>query len=270
MTKTFSFPYKATTQEIEIPEAGGDGQSVFLLGLPKAGSTLLNRVMRPLCERGGLAPFSLHNEMRGLGVAIQDMPDTVGEIYSATGYAYMGYRGLQSQDQLPAFASGRTVYLVRDPRDMVVSKYFSEAYSHRPPGSVADDKMVKKFEERRQQLQDMDLDDYVLEAGHNTLKAFEATQAELANIEHRVWRYEDIVFDKLDWVQQMLDYLDLKVPAPMVERVVERNDIRPDAEQTDAHVRRVTPGDHRNKLRPKTIEKLNELFAPILERFNYS
>ena len=153
MTKIFSFPYKGTTQSIDLPEKGGDSPSVFLIGLPKAGSTLLNRVMQPLCERGGLAHFSLHNEMRRLGISMRDMPDNIGEIYEPTGYTYIGYRGLQSHDQLPEFASGRTVYLVRDPRDMVVSKYFSEAFSHRPPGSAADDRMVKKFEERRQKLQ---------------------------------------------------------------------------------------------------------------------
>lgn len=270
MTKTFSFSYKGTTQNMDLPDKGGDISSVFLFGLPKAGSTLLNRVMRPLCERGDLAAFSLHNAMRGLGISMQDMPDTVGEIYEATGYVYMGYRGLQPQDKIPSFASGRAVYLVRDPRDMIVSKYFSEAFSHRPPGSTVDDKMIKKFEERRQKLQNMNLDNYVLESGHHTLDAFENTQAELANVEHRVWRYEDVVFDKLNWVNQMLDHLDLNVPKQVVERVVERNDVRPDAEQTDAHVRRVTPGDHRNKLQPETIEKLNEIFAPILTRFNYT
>lgn len=270
MTKTFSFPYKGTTQNIELPEKGSDRPSAFLIGLPKAGSTLLNRVMQPLCKRAGLAPFSLHNEMRRLGIPMQDMPDTVGEIYETTGHVYMGYRGLQPQDKVPSFASGCAVYLVRDPRDMIVSKYFSEAFSHRPPGSAADDQMMKKFEARRQKLQDMNLDNYVLESAHHTREAFENTQAVLENIEHRVWRYEDIVFDKLNWVHQMLNYLDITVPAPMVERVVARNDVRPDAEQTDAHVRRVTPGDHRNKLQPDTIEKLNDIFSPILARYNYS
>ena len=31
------------------------------------------------------------------------------------------------------------------------------------------------------------------------------------------------------------------------------------------HVRHVTPGDHRNKLKPSTIEQLNRIFADVLD-----
>ena len=36
-----------------------------------------------------------------------------------------------------------------------------------------------------------------------------------------------------------------------------------------AFVRRVTPGDHKEKLKPETIARLNEILAPTLELFDY-
>lgn len=47
-------------------------------------------------------------------------------------------------------------------------------------------------------------------------------------------------------------------------------DRRPAQERPDKHVRRVTPGDHREKLQPATIARLNEAFGDVLERFGYS
>jgi hypothetical protein len=86
---------------------------------------------------------------------------------------------------------------------------------------------------------------------------------------HRLYRYEDVIFDKLTWTQDMLDYLKFDVPARLVEAVVARNDIVPDDEAPLEHIRHVTPGDHRHKLQPQTIAALNEVFGGVLERFGY-
>ena len=36
------------------------------------------------------------------------------------------------------------------------------------------------------------------------------------------------------------------------------------------HKRKVTPGDHREKLQPETIRQLDQLFAPVLDKPGYS
>jgi hypothetical protein len=56
------------------PSTGEDVASVFLAGLPKAGSTLLNRLMRPIPEAAGLAFYALPEELRSLGVRPADFP----------------------------------------------------------------------------------------------------------------------------------------------------------------------------------------------------
>jgi len=37
-----------------------------------------------------------------------------------------------------------------------------------------------------------------------------------------------------------------------------------------SHKRKVTPGDHREKLRPETIVRLNEIFAPVFRKLGYT
>jgi hypothetical protein len=45
--------------------------------------------------------------------------------------------------------------------------------------------------------------------------------------------------------------------------------VLPDAEQPTAFIRKVTPGDHREKLSPTIIEELNGVFADEMHLFGY-
>ena len=56
---------------------------------------------------------------------------------------------------------------------------------------------------------------------------------------------------------------------PLRAQVAARHDIVPKGENEDQHIRRVRPGDHLDKLRPDTIEQLNEIFAPFLDHYGY-
>ncbi|HFQ15953.1 MAG TPA: hypothetical protein ENK41_06305 [Rhodobacteraceae bacterium] len=264
-----SFDINGSRQTITLPPPGdGARRSVFVVSLPKAGSTLLNRIMRPLCLRAGLAPFSLQNTLRGeLGV---DMPQVdFNPLFVSHAYAYLGFRGWSTSFAMPKAADGRTVFLVRDPRDMVVSQYYSKAFSHRPPGNAAGDEGVERFEKERAQVARMSVADYVLENAESVARTYNKTWKNLQTIGHKTWRYEDIIFEKRRWVDEMLAYLGIDLPPAMVARVVERQDVRPDGEAPLEHVRKVTPGDHREKLDAATIEKLDAVFADILDRFDY-
>ena len=46
-------------------------------------------------------------------------------------------------------------------------------------------------------------------------------------------------------------------------------DVIPSKERSDEFVRRVIPGDHRDKLTPTTIDLLNHHFADFLTTFGY-
>jgi len=254
---------------IELPEAKSDLPSIFVIGLPKAGSTLLNNLMRPLCTHAGLEPFAITNRLRRMGFPMSVWPGDISSMLPEKGYAYHGFRAWMFDAPPPAFASGHTVFLVRDPRDIVVSQYFSEGFSHVKPGTEKTDALAREFDERRAAVQAMSIDQYVRETAPSVRGYYQTTVDRLAAIDYKAWRYEDVVFEKERWVNEMLDYLGLSAPAGVISRVVERNDIRPSSEETDKHIRKVTPGDHREKLTPETIAELNELFAPILERYGY-
>ncbi|MDJ0630799.1 MAG: sulfotransferase domain-containing protein [Rhodobacter sp.] len=264
------FDYNGKSHCIAFPEATADLPSLFVIGLPKAGSTLFNRIMHVLCQRAGYQVVPWHNVLRKYGIRPRDFPVNIAEVFLPKGYAYIGFRGLVQHERLPAFAGGRTVYLVRDPRDMVVSQYFSAAYSHPPPGTKADASLLRDFEATREKLQRTPIDDFVLETAPGFLQMHQLTASLLSDLDHRMWRYEDIVLEKQRWIEEVVGYLDLDVPAGVVRNVVARNDVVPTAESKRQHIRRVTPGDHRDKLKPETIARLDEIFAPVLTRYGYT
>ncbi|MBA3812152.1 MAG: hypothetical protein H0X27_11035, partial [Caulobacteraceae bacterium] len=123
---------------LAIPPPGDPGVgTVFLLGLPKAGSTLLARLMTPVVRSAGLTYVAVQDALHGLGVPPGDYPAEVNRAFQPNGYAFGGFRSLPGALALPPYACDRTVLLVRDPRDMLTSLYFSLALSHAPPGGGA-------------------------------------------------------------------------------------------------------------------------------------
>lgn len=258
--------------ELALPPPGRSSAttSVFLLGLPKAGSTLLNRLMRPITGSAGLSWFAVQEVLRGLGVKPVDFPAVINDLYAPQGYAFGGYRSLPGALSVPDFASGRAVLLVRDPRDMLTSLYYSIAVSHAPPGSAVGKDMQKEFDRRREETVRSSIDSFVIENMATTLGQFGQIKRKLQGISHKVYRYEDVIFSKQTWVADMLEYLKIDVPAEVVARVVAENDVRPAEENAGQHIRRVAPGDHQAKLLPETIERLNEGFATVFREFNYT
>jgi hypothetical protein len=243
--------------------------SVFLVGLPKAGSTLLNQMMRPITAAAGLSFVALQETMYGMGVAPRDIPAAVNDAFEPAGYAYGGFRSLPREFSIPPFAADRTVLLVRDPRDMLTSLYFSLARSHRPPGTAVGETLAAAFNAQRDEANRTSIDDFALEKAEIVINQFRIVRTKLSSIPHRLYRYEDVVYDKLVWARDMVDYLGLKVPASVIEEAVAANDTRPDLEDPTRHVRRVSPGDHREKLREETIVALNARLKPILRRYQY-
>lgn len=268
---TITFETQGTTVTMALPKPQSTNiPSVFLLGLPKAGSTLMNNIMPPLCQSAGLTSYAITQQLRQLGIAPKNYPAEARNLFVPHGYAYTGFRGYRFPFRVPDFASGRTIVLVRDPRDMVVSLYYSIAESHSMPGAEASDELLKQFQQQREAAKSSNIAGFVRDKAQAVANNFRNLERRLKGIDHKVWRYEDIIFDKLRWTREMINYLDLDVSEKLMKELVAENDIKPEAEATGEHIRKVTPGDHREKLDPATIDALNEAFKPILDTYNYT
>jgi hypothetical protein len=158
----------------------------------------------------------------------------------------------------------RAIFVIRDPRDILVSAYYSFGYSH---GLSA----VKEIQEQQQRVRDFirsrSIDDYVLEFAPPMLIYFQ-TVDRLAQACERgtVLKYEDMINNWKKFSCGLIKYFDLD--RRTLRRAYKLS--RPkEKEDQGSHRRSGKTGGYKEKLLPPTVDALNQLFAPVLARFGY-
>ncbi len=177
---------------------------------------------------------------------------------------------------------------LRDPRDVLTSLYYSHVYSHGPRRFDAGDA-------ERQTWQELGVDRFVLDRIDLFRERYEVFCSKLLGREHvTLLKYEMLVTDYATWLEQFLQgFADWAAPEHPLSRFWQRlwngqphlpslsklhgwfyemyrDEFRVVAEDAHQHKRRVIPGDHRRKLRPETISKLNMEFRGILHALGYA
>jgi Sulfotransferase domain len=243
--------------------------SVYVFSLPKAGSVLLDSIMRALSERVRLTYVSLMGEFFNLGLAEQEIPSSASRVFVDNGYCFGGFRSYPKTFAIPNLTSQKSILLVRDPRDMLVSHYFSMRSSHANPGKALT--TSRKSLPRRDHARIMSVDEYALDLANYYVRQLNrySDVLEANRDKFTVFRYEDVIFNKRAWVADICNAFEWDVPKRVRNRVADRNDVVPRTENEARHIRQVTPGDGMRKLQRETIEKLNELFDKHLAYFGY-
>lgn len=270
----------------DMPEPG-TGQSVFVFAPPKSGSTFLNHLIVDLTKYGPQPNVNIPSALWNAGINFQTARlERADLIFGTGGYCFSGFR------DWPRFLGGnfdlnqyKRVFMMRDPRDMLVSNYFSMAKSHPIPERG---KVKSQMEEKRIWAQNLGIDEYVLgepaEYYRNLLDRMvriwdtptvaigpeqrqhrhERKRRNLLSV-----RYEDVVFEKADFAKRICEFFGWDIDEKLVTAAAAAQDVFPDSEQPDKHIRQVKPGNFREKLKPETIIALNETFGPYLRIFGY-
>jgi Sulfotransferase domain len=250
------------------------GPAVFFLGVRKSGSTMFNRLGFMLARMNG------RNFVNVAGTFFQhniDVPQWSADKNTVDllrpGNVYGGFRTFPDPFAgSDIYAGGKKVFLYRDPRDALVSEYFSNAYSHSlpQPGSNDDGGARALLVEQRWRARNTEIGDYILQratAMANTMAAFRPLLDDPTAV---CFKYEEIIYDKGRLVADIVDHLGWKCAPGQLARILEKTDVRPAVEDPKAFVRRVTPGDHREKLDESTIAELNRVLEPVLKEFGYA
>jgi hypothetical protein len=260
---------------VEAPPPVGGGPSVLAFSMAKAGSTLLYNMLSVLAPDQDLIYFSIEDYLFSRNVSPTNRPGNIGNVMKPTGYCYGGFR------QFPAFPvpilhSSRVIFLVRDPRDMITSLYFSLLKSHRIPDAEkaalgAEGGAGQKMSDTRELLQRTDVNRFALEAVRTYLRIFEGYVAQgfawRPNV--AIYRYEDVIFEKAAWVEDICAWYDWDVSPDRQQQVAAMFDERPDRERPEAHVRQVTPGNYRQHLSDVTVASIDEALSEYMRLFGY-
>lgn len=247
--------------------------SCFVFSLPKAGSTLANALVRDLGAEVGMTYRSIMDEYFAKGIVDSDIPLDVGQSLEANGYVYGGFRYLPPGLDIPFLEASRKIFLVRDPRDMLVSWFFSSRQSHILPGiasEVESSELKKRFIEEREKAQQLEINDWVMQKTRGIVELLLSYDSVLRNPLTKIYRYEDVIFDKSAWAADIAKHFGWDITAARCSEISQRHDIRVGVEDPSRHIRNVTPGDFKNKLSAETISELNYHLRPFLEAFRYA
>ena len=252
--------------EVDVPVTASSDPSAYVFGVKKGGSTLLARILRDLGEYTEKPILELAKLLFRAGGSHHRVIEDIDGVLARPGYIFGVFRWLPSHDILPTGGKGPRIWLIRDPRDIMVSLYYSDRFSHAlPKAEHARQNMMKK----RERLAEIGVDEYVLEKAPEMMRHYMRSCQLLAHPNFHLFRYEDIIFDKAPFVRQLADLIGADVDDKVCAEIAKAHDIRPDKEREKSHVRQVTPGNFKEKLSGETIEKLDELFEPVLHTFNY-
>lgn len=247
----------------------GAGDALFALGVRKSGSSVFSNICAALAMANGVNVVDVPGVMfeRGHTVHAWNGSPRLGDAVRP-GNMYIGFRDAPTAlFAHPAFRAARKILLVRDPRDALVSEYFSNAYSHSLPQVNPDGSTIAQ--ERRKALE-TSVDAYVTER----VGFLDATVAAYAPILDDptlvVMRYEDVILEKAAWIGAIARHFGLAADEALVAGILGWADVRPGAEDPTRFIRRVTPGDHVDKLSPGTIAAIDAALSPVWARLGYA
>jgi hypothetical protein len=253
---------------------GGDPSSsshpsIIHFSLNKAATQHVRRLLVRCATPVGLVPVHLNGYAFWSDLPYADhgaaVDPALAGAFHPEGYLYSSFGGFVGG--LADLDRYRKVLVVRDPRDILVSQFFSIATSHQTPGAAK----RAEFLERRDHARRIGIDAYALERAPVVKAILRRYADELLPVPGTlVATYEELVTDLGPWLRRALAFLDLPADEALVAELITASRPAPEREDVTAKRRQVTPGDHRRKLEPETIAALDEQLGPELAAFGYS
>lgn len=158
----------------------------------------------------------------------------------------------------------RAIFFVRDPRDILVSMYYSFGFTH--PWSPHRD--IRAYqEERRERIQKMTIDDYAIHTAPELKEKFDTIRLlKKWAADSLLLRYEDMIDNFDEFYRQLREFVQLN---GSVREELFRQTRPREAEHPTDHKRKGQPGDYKEKLKPAAIHEINGILENTLKEFGY-
>ncbi len=252
--------------------ATGTHPSIIHFSVNKVATQFTKRILIHCARQNGLLPvrmseYAWHTDFPYLFTLSAEEVKPYLHIFRPQGYLYTVFGGLV--EGIPNVADYRVVIILRDPRDVLVSGYFSYAFSHITPEG---DENRQTFAAFRDHARSLGVDGYVKESCGNTQRRYQQYLDFAAAYPHAyLTTYEAMVTDFPTWLDNLLTYCGLEISESLWQQLLKEGMTgRPQVEDISKHRRQAKPGDHLRKLQPETITYLNNELAPILTHLGYT
>jgi hypothetical protein len=202
------------------------------------------------------------------GIHIDHIQCDFNELFLAHGYVFIGFRSKPiALSGVLSRMAGKKILVVRDPRDMLVSLYYSAKFSH--DLTERGTQQFRWLVRATKRDTEMGIDEYCLYNSWRMNEALFGYSEILDDPNTLILKYEDFIYNKVNLARSICNRFSLELGPNRIADIVAPHDIFPAADQPYQHVRQVHPGDHKRKLKPETINALNACCEKFLTTFNY-
>lgn len=234
---------KGVVYSVQAPSTIENLSRCYVFAFAKSGSTLLENMLSTYCQIKNIPRFSIFDAAFSQGVGTADIDGDTRTLIERNGRIYSGFRHYPSFDL--NVAEQKTLLLVRDPRDMLVSMYYSILKSHKIP--KGNDSLAKQ----RVMTEQRNIDEDVLLRARSYLNQFNRYQKMLVDSQLITYRYEDVIYKKEEWFTHILNHFGLPIDQACIKTITKKFDIIPNDEKQSEHIRQVHPGNYLKKLKPE-------------------
>ncbi len=254
-------------------------KDIIVFTLHKSASMFIHKQCEFLCKQCGITHHSPNNVNNALDVqellVNKDMWATRSGCFAPIRFFI----------DVPQLENYEIILHLRDPRDVLVSMFYSYCYIH--VGEIAENTG------HRQEAAAKGIDAFVLGKASDKSSDYPGDYGSgghmedlIGNlptrynnyIEHLLGRpnvtfvkYEEMVTDYRSWLEKFIMPFQTDDKEGIIDILVTQSPKFFPKRSKDVmkHIRRITPGDHKNKLKPATIQQLNEVFSNTLDALGY-
>lgn len=249
--------------------------NIFHCTTQKAGSQWIRKILsdKRTYSYCGLIPFSYEASLpggfdpRGLTERVITRPFPKRTIATPLYIDYKGYK------MVPKPKESKAIFVVRDPRDLVVSEYFSLRYSH---GLMGD---IPKLRRQLNKLNEAEGLLHVLEYLHSYgTFACQRSWIEEGNTDPEVLivRFEDLItnYSMPIW-KNVFGHFDIQIPKLILSELLRDYSFealsgrRRGIEDKHSHYRKGVYGDCRNYFDEQLVKKFKQLTGDLIVRLGY-
>lgn len=185
--------------------------------------------------------------------AFSELPETIQDVrieksFPKWMFVSQLYIDYETYRLMPKPGSYRTFYIVRDPRDIVISWYFSVRYSHKPIGEIPI---------HRAKLAELSQSEGIIYAvqhleEYGLFKAQRSWLERCADPHVKIFRYEALAQDEAAFLTQMFQHCNVPIPPSDIQALVRQYGFEAvtgrehGQEDQQNHLRKGISGDWKN------------------------
>jgi hypothetical protein len=270
LRRAFKLEYRLIKGELE-PQS--KDRSFIHMSMNKCATQFVRSVIFDLVDKSGLVKLNLNSlafqtDFPYLNLLGEKEFEEYKKLFLPTGCCYSVFGGpllhLGNSDEF------RKYIMIRDPRDVLVSEYYSFKYSH--PTPIRSSGKYSEFMQSQALAKSLSIDEFVLRriAHMDKLLGEYLSVREVYSKNTSIWKYEDFIKDKWQWFLELARLLQVELSQAEIKtfqekvlgRTVKKENLR-------SHFRKGVSGDYKSKLETVTIDTLTTSFSGFLEAFDY-